>query len=576
MLTFLALTAYAQHDYSAEAKSRLQLDFDLDQVEAELSQPARARPSAAEAYHDPYAPPPPPAEPRLPLEPNSTLRSVTVFADRALVTREQDLDVKQGTHTVVFEGLPHGIRSEGLSGLVVSGGARIVGVELVSPTSEVAEDARFEAIRTEALAITKQLGEVRDRIEALLGQRAYLRFTLLAQRGEGASQPPLSEVRGTLAYVGEAEADLARKLREEEESAKELGEKLRPLLVKMKNPVATGRVAKVEVEAKGGKATVGLRYQVDGAGWTPAYNARLLPDEKVEIEYFGVVHQDTGEAWTDAELSLSTANAASSATLPALTPWYLGRDDTTISLDTGALVAPVANDAGPKESGLVSSELTAKIEGAGAVVFAIQGKRTIAGDGSSQRLTVGRQTFTAVLDYATVPKLVPEVHRRASIRYDGKIPLFPGDLSTFVAGDYLGKGSTTAVVPGEALRLSFGADDRLKVTRQLVTRRQEFIGAGQKTTRYTFHFRIVVANWSGETRRVELRDQLPISELDKVSVKSLAMTEGATEVPGAGPGIYRWDLEIPDGQEKTVDLEFQVTAPTEVAYDALRSMQLLF
>jgi uncharacterized protein (TIGR02231 family) len=377
--------------------------------------------------------------------------------------------------------------------------------------------------------------------------------------------------------VGEAEAEIARQLREQEEAGKELGEKLHPLLIKMKNPIATGRVVKVEVEAKGGKATIGLRYQVNGASWSPAYNARLLEDDKVELEYFGVVRQNTGEAWTDAQLFLSTANAAGSATLPALTPWYLGRDDSSaISLDTGAIASRVTHGEGPAGSGLVSSDLTARVEGAGAVVFAIDGKRTIAGDGSSQRLTVGTQIFTAVLDYATVPKLLPEVQRRASIRYDGEIPLLPGELSTFVGADYLGKGSTTAVVPGEALRLSFGGDDRLKVTRQLLSRRQEFLGAGNKTTRYHFHFRIVVANYSGEKRKVELRDQLPISELEKVTVKTVAMSEGAFEDLASGPGIYRWNLEIPDGQERTVDLQFTVTAPTQVAYDALRSMQMLF
>ncbi|MEZ4318672.1 MAG: mucoidy inhibitor MuiA family protein [Myxococcota bacterium] len=578
ILALLSAPALAQHDYSAEAKSRMQLEFDLDDVEAELSRPARRaspRPAAEESWYD--APPPPPPPPELPLEPNSTLRSVTVFRDRALVTRELELPAGKGSKTVVFEGLPHTIRPDGLSGLVLDGDARIVGVELVSPTGEVVEDARLEDLRAQALDITRQLGEVRDRIESLLGQRAYLRFTLLAQRGEGAPQPPLTEVRSTLTYVGEAEAALAKQLREQEELAKDLGDTLRPLLIKTKNPIATGRTVRVEVEATGKKATIGLRYQVNGAAWNPSYNARLLDDDKVELEYFGVVHQNTGEAWTDASIALSTANAGGSAVLPTLTPWYLGRDDASaISLDTGAIVAPVAGGEGPAESGLVSSKLTAKVEGSGAVVFAIDGKRTVAGDGSSQRLAVGTQTFTAVVDYATVPKLVPEVHRRASIRYAGEVPLLPGQVSTFVGADYLGSGAVTAVVPGEALRLSFGADERLKVSRELVSRRQEFLGAGQKTTRYNFHFRITVANYSGEARTVDLRDQLPVSELDKVTVKTIALTEGASEVPTSGPGVLRWDLAIPDGQERTVDLEFTVTAPTEVAYEALRSMQMLF
>jgi uncharacterized protein (TIGR02231 family) len=572
-------SALAQHSYADEAEARMSLDFDLDLVEAELSRPKRKAATTA-AYDTPYPEevyrePPPVSE--LPLEPNSTVRSVTVFRDRALVTRVRDLDVKAGAHTVVFEGLPHGIRSTGLTGLVVSGDARIVGVELLSPTGEVVEDARYESIREEALELTQKLGAVRDRIEALLGQRAYLRFTLLAQRGEGAPQPALATVRDTLTYVGSAEAELARQLREEEEKAKELGEDLQPLLVKMKNPVATGRTARVEIEASGGKTTVGLRYQVDGARWEPAYNARLLDDDRVELEYFGIVRQNTGESWTDAKIALSTANAAGTARLPTLTPWFLGREDgSSFSLDPGSVATEVASGEGPPESELVSSELTATIEGSGAVVFAIDGKRTIQGDDSSQRLALGQQVFTAKLDYATVPKLVPEVHRRASIRYAGDIPMLPGTLSTFVGSDFRGAGATPAVVPGEALRLSFGDDERLKVSRQLVSRKIETLGLRQRTTRYHFHFRIAVSNYSGQTRTVELRDQLPVSELEKVEVDVVELTPGSTEDPLAGPGIRSWSLEIPDGEEKTVDLQFTVTAPTEVAQTALRSMQLLF
>ena len=291
---------------------------------------------------------------------------------------------------------------------------RVVGVELGSTTATVDEDARFEKLRTEALELTRHLGEVRDRLESLLGQRAYLRFTLLAQRGEGAPQPVLGVVRTTFTYVGEAEAALAKELREQEDRARELSEALQPLLVKMRNPTATGRTVRVDVEVQQ-EATIGLRYHVDGAGWSPAYNARLVGDDRIELAYFGVVRQHTGEDWTDASVSLSTADTQGSSVLPELEPWYLGRDD-GLSLDTGVIVAPLASDAGPTGGGLIASNLTATVEGTGAVVFSLPDRRTVPGDGASQRLPLGTQTFAAALDYTTVPKLVQEVHRRASLR----------------------------------------------------------------------------------------------------------------------------------------------------------------
>ncbi|MDP6361496.1 MAG: transposase, partial [Planctomycetota bacterium] len=79
-------------------------------------------------------------------------------------------------------------------------------------------------------------------------------------------------------------------------TATELDEELRPLLIKLENPLATGNQVRVDLAAvAGGPITVGLRYQVFGAGWWPAYNARLEESSaQVTLEYYGIVSQTTG------------------------------------------------------------------------------------------------------------------------------------------------------------------------------------------------------------------------------------------------------------------------------------------
>ncbi len=117
---------------------------------------------------------------RLPLEPNSTLESVTVFRDRAIVTRALTVGLDRGVQSVTFEGLPWTLMEAGLTAGVVSGGARIVGVEVVSASRELLEDdTSLETIRTDAEEKVDALGLVRDRIEALLAERRYLRTALV-------------------------------------------------------------------------------------------------------------------------------------------------------------------------------------------------------------------------------------------------------------------------------------------------------------------------------------------------------------------------------------------------------------
>jgi uncharacterized protein (TIGR02231 family) len=576
-LSAVGQSAFGQ-DFADEASSRMKLSFDLDEVEERLAEPAAAMPSP---YQDPYNAAYMPA-PVLPLEPNSDVSSVTVFRDRALVTRVITERLDGGVGSITFEGLPFVLVPDSLNAGLESGAARIVGVELVSAASEVDETERIETIRVEAKTRTDELGQIRDRLESLLAQRSYLRTALLSHPVQGQDRQSLTEVRNTLDYVGEAERDIARQLRKEEERAQELDEELRPLLVKLDNPLATGQTVKVELDAdKAGEVEVSLRYQVWGAGWAPSYNARLQGD-RMELEYQGVVTQATGEDWEDVELLLSTANPSVAGTMPVMNPWYLGRDGWYGGDVGGALEGGRGHYEAPEEStasaspgtGVLESRMEAAVEGSGAVVFAVKGERSVAGDGSAQRIPVGTQTLATTVELTAIPKLVPEVFRQVRVGYDGEVPLLPGAVATYVEGDYVGSSAIAAVVPGEEFELGFGTYDRMKVEREMVSRKQEFIGPGKKTVRYTFHFRVRVSNYSGTERTVEVRDQLPVSEMDRVTVKEIDLG-GATEPESAeGSGILAWNLTIPDGQEKQVEFQFSVTAP--VGTPELRTMDMLF
>lgn len=568
--------AMAQDDLQKAAEERMGLSFELEQVEGRLerskrsaapprvSEPSPAPPATYDEAYDPYAQPAPVLLPprRLPLEPNSTLRSVTVHRDRALVTRVRELTLPVGPHTVTFEGLPLGIPDEGLMASIEAGGARIVSVENVSGAGEVRDDARIEQVRTEAEALVDQLGDVRDRIESLLAERHYLR-SALASEGATTAQTVV-QVRAGLAFVSEAERRIAHDLREQEDDATELAEKLEPLLVKLDDPLATGQPVRIDVEVvEPGPVRVSLRYTVLGAGWTPSYSARLDPEtDEIELEVYGVVAQSTSEDWTDAEIALSTADPNGRGNVPDLEPWTLGRSGGVgvygaLDLGTGATTGPPPPLAG---GGVVDSRLDARVEGRGSVVFGIEGKRTIRGDGSPQRLPVGVQKLSSILTLATVPKLAPEVQRRATVRYDGALPLLPGPASSFVGRDYVGSGEIRAVVPGETLELAFGTDDRFRVTRQLVSRNQERIN--RKTARYTFRFRTTIANHGDETETVALTDQLPLSEDARIEVKVLDLSSGTTRPED---GTVAWSLAVPAHGEVHVELAFSVTVPDELS-----------
>ena len=565
MLTLLATFAFAGDDaYRERAKAYMDLSFDVDEVEAMIARPDA--PAAAAPARGSRTPAVPLAA--LPLEPNSDVDSVVVFTDRAMVTRTITAEVPLGTSSLEFRGLPLGLASDSLEAVVRGGEVRIVGLELVSATPGD-ERARREALKREMRGLAGQLGEVRDRIQSLLAQRDYLHSALIQAPGSDRPMPSLDQVKGTLGWLGDSERDIATKLREQQEKAEEIGDKLQPLLVKLDNPIASGMVVRVDVEAKKAtQANLGLRYQVFGASWSPSYNARLDAQKShVSLEYFGIVSQRTGDDWKNATIRLSTADPArSGGELPALTTWTLG-SGVANQLDNGRGVVETMVNRGPVTTaapgGLVGGDMAAMDQGGGAVVFAIEGRRTIRGDGSETRIPIGTQTFTAAVDRASVPKLAPDVLRRARFVWQGQAPLLPGPVATFVGGDLVGKGNVGTIVPGEELRLGFGVDDQLKIERQLVERTIEHIGPGKKTTRYTFRFRIKVQNFGTEALEVLVTDQIPVSEIDRVEVTELAGTPAQPVSPEDPAGLRRWVVKVAPGTPQIIELAFTVEAPRE-------------
>lgn len=588
MTTLLALalsTAYAGDDYRAAAEEYMGLSFDLDTVQGMLREKKSPAPAAAAPRYDAYGQSSPQPIPSLPLEPNSTLDGVVVYRDRALVTRYRDVHVAAGASSVVFEGLPLGLAVDSLNAQARQGDFRVVGVELLSGAGKVEETERIGKIRDDMKGLTEDLGQVRDHVEALLAERAYLRGALVG--GQDRPQPTVDQLKGTMAYVGDAEGDIASKLRAEQQKAKDLDEKLSPLLIKLANPLATGMTVRVDLDAtKAADVEIGLRYQVFGARWWPSYNARLDDASgRVDLEYYGMVAQSTGEDWTNASLLLSTADPSISGSLPLLQAWYLGRDGygygggISQGLDAGrGMYNEPGNDGmigATPSSGVLASDMSATVKGSGAVAFAIPGRKTIKGDGSEQRLPVGTQTFQSQIELATVPKVVTEVYRSARFQYAGEAPILPGTVSSFVGSDFVGTGEFGATVPGEDLLVGFGADPSFKVTRTLVSRQEESVGA-KKMVRYTLHFRIDVQNFGKTERSVVVTDQVPVSQIEHVTVERLDGTPSLAPEPRDPEGLTRWNVGVAPGGKQTIELAFSVTAPREIAQAQAQQLQQMY
>jgi hypothetical protein len=87
--------------------------------------------------------------------------------------------------------------------------------------------------------------------------------------------------------------------------------------------------AVITLNKEGGGGRVNLYYIVNNATWSPSYVARRdsrtqqAGDKTVQLEYFADITQLSGEDWSDASLTLSTATPSLSSEGPKLLPMTL-------------------------------------------------------------------------------------------------------------------------------------------------------------------------------------------------------------------------------------------------------------
>ncbi len=175
--------------------------------------------------------------------------------------------------------------------------------------------ARTEAPNSREAQLEERIQALRDRQTELDGEAksADMVNEFLSRLGAPGEKPaPIPDARSLSAVVdlirkGSGES-LARAQRAQIQK-REIGRRIAALerdLARMKSGAKDTRTIVVGVSAeRGGAARVS--YEVNGAGWRPAYRASLDSQaSQLELVRQGVVQQSTGEDWSRVKLRLST------------------------------------------------------------------------------------------------------------------------------------------------------------------------------------------------------------------------------------------------------------------------------
>jgi uncharacterized protein (TIGR02231 family) len=548
---------------------------------------------------------------------DSHISAATVYADRAVITRTAELDLPQGDNVLVFEHLPANLAEQSLqfSGHGTAS-TTILDVNAQTTFVDTSPSARVKELEDQINDQGKQIRTLEDRMAILGDERDFVKRMLTSETqsspgpSEGAhgpgARPSLDDWQKLYAYSEEALGKIAAELRTLDDQHNDLAGKkgaLRQQLDSLRNQQGKS-VKDVTVRllvATAGKLEVELKYAVPGATWAPSYNARLHAEERtVELEYFGLVRNMTGEDWKEIALTLSTARPSLGGGAPELAPWVVDEvrqaDEPTVmskfvaekssvlagtrkreNADIPTLGANSSNQQFISDRDLRTMEMevlnrAAVVEAnATSATFKIPATVSVPANNSVQKVSIISMKLAAKLEYEATPKLSEAAFLSAAASNGSDYPLLAGAMNTFLDDTFIAASRLKTVMPGEKFELHLGADEGIAIKRRLVNRFAENTGLTNNGRRVTYEYLVTITNNKKTEERVMFKEPLPVSRQEKIEVKLIAPEEDTVgtkeapkEVTREEDGKLVWRLDLKPGEKREVPIKFSISYPADL------------
>jgi hypothetical protein len=220
-------------------------------------------------------------------------------------------------------------------------------------------------------------------------------------------------------------------------------------------------------------------------------------------------------------------------------------------------------ESGPARRGPAFSDPYLPAVSAGGLDYVYQAptRASIPSSGKQVRIPLATQSFQATAFHEATPALATTAFLRARVYNDGKRPLLRGPATIFGDGELVGIGEVQTTGPGGTIEFPLGADQDVKLTRQIVPTTKTS-GVIVKTDETTYDVQIQVANYKKQKVTVEIADQVPRSRRDKIEVKLVSTQPAPLGAPDAD-GVVRWRVELAPGATQTLRLVYQITRPKD-------------
>ena len=234
-------------------------------------------------------------------------------------------------------------------------------------------------------------------------------------------------------------------------------------------------------------------------------------------------------------------------------------------LSSVARAAAPAPAAGAPTTPVKAEEANAQIEASAySAEFKVPGRNSIASDGAQQSFVLTRLDATPTLLAKAAPGLDPTAYLQAHMVNAEDAPLLPGEVSLRRDGAFVGQSRIGFVAPGDGFDLGFGADDDIKIQRAPVNRKENEPTWYNQSKIETREFNTTVRSLHTFPVKVQVIDQIPVSENTAITVDMLPVTTPPTDKQIADKrGVMGWTLNLAPSESRQIRLAYRLKWPAD-------------
>ncbi len=505
---------------------------------------------------------------------------ITVYTSGAEINRSAEFSIQEGRQTIVFDSLSPYINANSIQA-TGKGDFVILDVNFrthqpdplksnksMPPRIKKEINLLEDSIRLKGYVVS----DFNNQIQVLESEKNLLLNNALV-RGNGGDTIP--ELKQTMAFFREKLNNINKELLQLRKDIyphnKEM-QRMNKRLAELKqwnqrnNSTSGQAVPQIAISIIGNSNNTGsmdISYLVNNAGWSASYDIRANEDENVNLIYKAKVHQNTGKAWKDVSLTLSTLNPNqqfSKPVLPVLYAYYQqqNRYPTHSSRRTEQSAnLPSLSDAEMTQAQTPAGSAyqhTSAVSSMLNVEYQVDLDFEIPADGQYHTIPIQNKELGAEFKYYAAPRIDKKAYLMAKITDWHDLDLLQGQANLYFNGRYTGKTNISPQTTQDSMEIALGKANGIIVSREKDTQEEKPQLVGSWITE-TLTYEITLRNSTSRKANIGVEDAIPHSSTDEIRIN-------LTEKDGADfnekTSHLSWDVEIPAGKEKTLKYTYTV------------------